>query len=259
MDILHLKHRLVTSPFGDVLKSVRRGLTSYRQLRNPELGLLYREDPMMEVIVAKALQRDSVCVDVGAHIGSMTQLFQKLAPKGAHVVIEAMPDKASWLRTAFPGLSVVQTAVSDREGEVSFFENLDRPGFSSLGARAGRTREVTVPCTTLDALLADRERIDLIKIDVEGFELDVVKGARDLLARCHPLVIFEAGSAVDKDIDNANYIALLDLFNDELGYEVRPVFGEYFQKPPITQAEFLAYRTYPYQAFNYVARPKPSM
>lgn len=230
--------------------------SAYRNLRHPELGLLNLEDAMMDAVIGRLLDKDSVCVDVGAHIGSMTHLFRTLAPDGAHIVVEAVPFKAAWLSETFPNLTVTQTAVSNNEGEVTFYENLDRPGFSSLSARQGRVQELTVPCTTLDKLLADRDRIDLIKIDVEGFELAVVQGARDVIMRTRPVLIFEAGSANDPDIDNANYVVLLDLLAGELDYEVRPVFGEFYGKAPMTQSEFLACRTYPYLAFNYVARPK---
>lgn len=258
MNTLHLKHRLVTSPLAGPLMATRRAAqNTWRNLRHPELGLLHQEDRMMEAVIARALKRASVCIDVGAHIGSMTHLFRRLAPEGAHLAVEAVPFKAAWLRKAFPDLTIAETAVSDSEGEVTFYENLDRPGFSSLGARQGRVQEMTVPCTTLDRLLADRDRVDLMKIDVEGFELSVIRGAREVIARLKPVLLFEAGAAEDPDIDNADYIALLDLLTGEMGYEVRPVFGEFYGKAPMTQAEFLAFRTYPFLAFNYVARPKP--
>lgn len=257
MNTLHLKHWLVTSFAAGPLKAARRAAkNSWRNLRHPELGLLHQEDQMMDAVIRRLLQPTSVCIDVGAHIGSMTHLFRQLAPEGAHVAVEAEPVKAAWLRKAFPDLTIAETAVSDSEGEVTFYENLDRPGFSSLSARAGRVQEITVPCTTLDKLLAERDRVDLMKIDVEGFELNVIRGAREVIARLKPILIFEAGAANDPDIDDGNYITLLDFLNDELGYEVRPVFGEFYGKAPIGKAEFLACRTYPFFAFNYVARPK---
>lgn len=255
MNTLHLKHLLVTSPIGRPLLTMRRFVQGYRSLLHPELALLWREDRMMEAIVSRLLERDSVCIDVGAHIGSMTHLFRTLAPKGRHVAIEAIPTKAAWLRKRFADIDVKDVAISDEEGEVTFFENLDRPGFSSLGARSGRNREVAVTCTTLDKLLAARDRVDLIKIDVEGFELNVVRGAREVLKRCRPVLIFEAGAASDPNIDNSSYVELLDLLTRDLGYEVRPVFGDYYGKAPITRTEFLSCRTYPFLAFNYVARP----
>jgi FkbM family methyltransferase len=256
---LYLKHRLVVSPLSAQLLALREFLTNVRTYwRHPELALLRREDAMMRTELARLLHPDSVCVDVGAHIGSMTNLFRRCAPDGRHVLIEASPTKAAWLRKAFPTYTVHQLAVSDTEGEVSFFENLDQPGFSSLINRTtrGRTSQIVMPCTTLDNLLADHSRIDLIKIDVEGLEYSVVKGARDVLKRCRPVLLFEAGAAADKDIDNESYAALFRLLTDELGYEIFPVFGLHFNRAPITEREFMGYRTYPFMAFNFFACPK---
>ncbi len=258
MNKLYLKHRLVTSPAGAALLDLRHALSRLGYLRHPELALLGEEDVMMRAGLARALSSDSVCVDVGAHIGSMSQLFRRLAPQGQHIMVEASPSKAAWLRAAFPDYTLHQVAVSDDEGQVSFFENLDAPGFSSLADRGsrGRTVEIVAECTTLDVLLADRPRIDLIKIDVEGFEYNVVRGALETLARLRPLVVFEAGAAKDKDIDNEVYLKLYQLFTQELGYDIRPVFGWHFDKPPISEAEFMACRTYPFLAFNFVAQPR---
>jgi hypothetical protein len=113
-----------------------------------------------------------------------------------------------------------------------------------------------VPCTTLDRILAESPRIDLIKIDVEGFEYQVVKGCCEVIKRCRPRILFEAGAAADPEIDNENYIRLFHLFTEELGYVIRPVFGSYFGRPPIGIDEFMSCRTYPFTAFNFIAEAK---
>lgn len=258
VNTLFLKHRLIVSPLSETLLSLRHKLSRFENLRHPELALLHEEDHMMRSAVRKALPNDAVCVDVGAHIGSVTQLFRSASPDGQHIMVEASPSKAGWLRTAFPNYLMHQVAVSDTQGEVSFFENLDNPGFSSLGARSsrGEVREIKAKCTTLDLLLSDTPRIDLIKIDVEGFERQVISGARDTLARLRPPVIFEAGAVKDPDIDNESYDQLFEMLTQEMGYDIRPIYGWYFNHPPISAAEFNTCRTYPFTAFNYIAHPK---
>lgn len=258
MNMLYLKHRLVVSPAGSMLLAFRHSLSRLNYLKHPELALLREEEVMMRSGLAEQLNSNAICVDVGAHIGSVTQLFRTVAPEGRHILIEASPSKAAWLRAAFPDYPVHQKAVSDTEGKVSFYENLDRPGYSSLGSRGsrGRLSEIVTDCTTLDRLLADEDRIDLIKIDVEGFEYNVVKGALDTFSRCRPMVIFEAGAAADKEIDNESYLNLFRLFSDQLDYDIRPIFGWKFKKPPISEQEFMACRIYPFLAFNFVALPR---
>lgn len=257
MNMLYLKHRVVVSSWGATFLSLRHKLTRLRNLRHPELALLQEEDQMMRQSVRKALAHEAVCVDVGVRIGSVTQLFREAPPEGRHILIEASPGKMVWLRRAFPEYILHQVAVSDDKGEVSFFENLDNPGFSSLGNRdsRGRTQEIVAKCTTLDKLLADQPSIDMIKIDVEGFECNVVQGARRTLERLKPVVIFEAGAATDTDIDNESYSRLFRLLTEDMGYEIRPVFGWHFERPPLTEAEFVGCRIYPFTAFNFVAHP----
>ncbi len=258
MNKLYLKHKLLMSPVGPAFLKAKDILSVPHRLRHPELALLKEEDALMRAVFARLLKPESNCVDVGVHIGSVSQLFEALAPKGHHMLIEASPTKAAWLRKAFPKGELHQVAVSDSEGEVSFFENIDNPGFSSLGARAsrGQISEIKVPCTTLDKLLANRDAVDLIKIDVEGFEYNVVKGAVEALKRLQPAIIFEAGALKDADLDNNSYTALFEMLTTELGYDVFPVFGFHYGRDPITQAEFASCRTYPFLAFNYVAVPQ---
>jgi len=255
---LYLKHRLVTSPAGVPLLNLRHRLSRFRYLRHPELALLREEETMIHTLIQRSVTPDSVCVDVGGHIGSISDVFRRAAPGGRQVIVEASPTKADWLRQAFPGAEVHQVAVSDSEGDVSFFENLDQSGFSSLRARdtRGRVQKIDVRCTTLDLLLKDLPRVDFIKIDVEGFEHSVVRGAQEILRRHRPVMLFEAGAATDADIDNEEYVRLFSLLTGPLDYEIRPVFGDIYGKAPISLEEFGAMRTYPFMAFNYVARPK---
>ena len=259
MNMLYLKHRVVTSPLGPALMSLR---WRYAQLRglfsSPELALLREEDRLMRLQFRALLGPDAVCVDVGGHIGSISQEFRLIAPESHHIIVEASPEKAEWLRQRFPKAAVHQVAVSDRAGgSISFFENLDRPGYSSLSDRPGRglIREVTVPCVTLDEMLADQGRIDLMKIDVEGHEYAVIRGAENCLQRLRPILVFEAGACEDPDVDNATYEALFRYLTEERGYRIKPVFGQHHNRPPITLAEFNTCRRYPFQAFNFFAFP----
>jgi FkbM family methyltransferase len=255
---LYIKHRLIVSRFGESLLYARHALSRFGYMRRPELALLREEEILMRKCFERDIPKDAVCVDVGGHIGSITGFFRKIAPQSKHIIVEASPAKAKWLRQAFPDYTLHAAAVSDAEGEVSFFENTTNSGYSSLTSRAtrGRIKEITVPCTTLDRILAESPRIDLIKIDVEGFEYQVVKGCCEVIKRCRPRILFEAGAAADPEIDNENYIRLFHLFTEELGYVIRPVFGSYFGRPPIGIDEFMSCRTYPFTAFNFIAEAK---
>ena len=85
-------------------------------------------------------------------------------------------------------------AVGADNGVASFRENLLHPGHSSLSPTASYDISYDVPICRLDDALAGH-RIDLIKIDVEGEELSVIHGARNILTKVRPAVIFECTNA----------------------------------------------------------------
>lgn len=252
---LYLRHRLATSPLAGPLSTLRHFWNARRLVRNPELGLLLQEERMIVALLTRMVQADWNCLDAGAHVGSMSYLLARLAPNGHHAMIEASPDKAAMLSARFPNTDMFPFAVCDSDGEVTFYENLDAPGFSSLARRQsrGRVREITVPARRIDALIGPDRRFDLIKIDLEGFEYAALKGAGALLARCRPVIQFEAGALNDPDVDMASYDALFTMLTQDLGYDVFAAFDLYHDRPPISAEAFISYRTYPFLAFNYFA------
>jgi FkbM family methyltransferase len=252
---LYIKHLLATSAVAAPISKLRSLWKSRQLTRHPELGILFQEDRMMETLLEQLVQQDWNCLDVGAHLGSVSYLLSRLAPQGHLSMVEASPNKATWLRDRFPEADVYPVAVSDSDGETSFYENLDEPGFSSLASRKsrGRVREISVPACRMDTLIGSEQHIDLIKIDVEGFEYEALKGARNLLKRCHPAILFEAGAVNDSDVDSTKYDALFSMLRDEFGYRIFAAFDLFHRRPAISADTFKSYRTYPYLAFNYFA------
>lgn len=140
-------------------------------------------------------------VDVGANIGLYTLKAARLAgPQGR--VFAAEPGhaargelEANIALNTFNNITVFAGALSDAEGEATL-HHVDRgndPQAFSLLADGTEKSSETVTVTTLDAIVAAQglARVDCIKIDVEGFEAHVLRGARETLARWHPTVIFE--------------------------------------------------------------------
>lgn len=258
MNKLYVKHRLATSAMAGPFGALRDVAQRLRTMRYPELGLLHHEPRMMNALLPRLVRRDSHCVDVGGHIGSVSYMLRKLAPEGRLTIVEASPQKAGWLRQRFPHDTVHEVAVSNRNGEISFFENLTNAGYSSLTARQsrGQIREIRVTCTRIDDLIGDTAQVDFIKIDVEGHEYEALCGARRLLHRCKPAILFEAGSSTDPDIDDSVNINLFRLLSEDLGYDIYAVVDLCFGRRPIDLAQFATYRSYPFVAFNYIALPR---
>ena len=153
-------------------------------------------------LIAFTLKPWSNCIDVGAHRGSCLREILRIAPEGHHMAFEPIPELAAQLRQAFPSVDVHEAALSDAEGDTSFVFVPDLPGYSGLRERDYPRRVKTVPMTVrmerLDQRLPGLDRIDFIKIDVEGAEALVLKGAMRTIKRDLPLIVFEHGQGASE-------------------------------------------------------------
>jgi FkbM family methyltransferase len=128
-------------------------------------------------------------VDVGANVGAWTRLMLTAAPQAAGVLFEPSNDALSRLRAGFGDddrVRIVAAAVSDAPGTLTFYEEREAGETSSLLAGHSQSTALarTVEVVTLDQELSRLEidHVDLLKIDAEGFDLNVLRGARDSLA-----------------------------------------------------------------------------
>jgi FkbM family methyltransferase len=187
-----------------------------------------RDHALLVALLERELRQDSDCLDAGAHAGSVLREIVRLAPRGRHVAWEPLPAFAAQLRRAFPGVEVREAALSDRAGERAFTHVLDDPGWSGLAARptpsGGPTETLTVRCERLDDALAGGIRPAFLKIDVEGAEAHLLRGAERTLREHRPLIAFEhgSGSAEYHGTGPDEVHGLLDA----LGYEIRGLDGD---------------------------------
>jgi FkbM family methyltransferase len=251
---LWLKHRIATSPLAGPFEVLREAVGRLRLLHRPELGLLHAESKMIDACLRRMVQSDWNCIDIGAHIGSVSYRLSVLAPRGRLMIVEAVPAKAAALRARFPSATVHEVAVGETTGDVTFYENTAQPGFSSLSDRAtrGRTREVRVRMARIDDLWPQDQELRLIKIDIEGHEFPALRGAERVLRLYRPVILFEAGAAADPDVVGADYDGLFAYLSG-LGYAIRPAFSQLHSREPLTLDGFNACRHYPFTAFNFFA------
>ena len=173
----------------------RRLLRLRQRLKHPELWELYLEETRLDLVLKTLLKTNSCVADVGAHIGSFLEAALTLAPQGEHYAFEASPTKAKWLRIRFPEVRIFPFAISNAVGTATFYEDVQNPGFSSLISTPSSQKSINqyqVETRTLDDLLSDEPRLDLIKLDIEGAELDALRGATGLIVRFSPALIFAA-------------------------------------------------------------------
>lgn len=158
--------------------------------------------------VQSRIQPGDTVWDVGANIGYYAVIFADLAgPDGKVVAFEPSPASLPELREAVAmrdNVTIEAVALSNEGGQTSFFVNAGGntvvDGFSRESAGEGSV-EIEVECLTGDAM-AVKHPPNLIKIDVEGFEVEVVEGLRDTLrnpalhtvaVEVHFLVLAERG------------------------------------------------------------------
>jgi FkbM family methyltransferase len=180
-------------------RAIQGRLREARSAFNTELRRHLRDEHAMQVVLASVLRTDSNAIDVGANEGSVLQAMLRVAPEGSHIACEPIPELAEDLARRFPAVDVRQVALYDQSGVASFTHVLDASTRSGLRQRedlqesAGSVRQISVPTERLDDLLENDFAPALIKIDVEGAELHVLRGAIETLQRHRPFVVFEHG------------------------------------------------------------------
>jgi FkbM family methyltransferase len=155
--------------------------------------------------VARAVNRGDICYDIGGHRGYMTGVMALAGAKRV-IIFEPLPANVAALEQLArlnPGLEFkIEAAAVGRSDGVARFkvmsdESMGKLAESTFQIDAASTRELMVPLRRLDTLLAEGKfpAPDLIKIDVEGAELEVLEGAAETLKKHHPRLFVEAHTA----------------------------------------------------------------
>lgn len=182
-----------------------------------------RQDRETIAIMRRVLARDSNCIDIGACAGSLLREMVHRS-EGAHIAVEPIPHFAARLRQRFPGVEVHELALSDRAGESTFQHVVSNPAYSGLKRRRyDRPKEeiveIRVRTERLDTLVPRDRRIHFMKIDVEGAELQVLRGAVETLSRWTPVVVFEHGLGA-ADWYGTHPAEVFDFFDSAAGMKV---------------------------------------
>ena len=179
--------------------------------------------------IGAAVSPGDTVLDVGANVGQYTALLAELVgPAGRVIAFEPVPRTFGILQSVVSGLGLANVeplavALGEADGTASMIDvrdadGLPDPGLSHLGSRADGTA-VEVQVARLDSL-SDRLRLDscsFVKIDVEGAELLVLRGATAFLATHRPAILIE----LDREM-SARYGASpaeTTSFLERLGYE----------------------------------------
>jgi FkbM family methyltransferase len=124
-------------------------------------------------------------VDVGANIGQTVQRMVHRFPDATIYSFEPVPATFAVLQhntAKFAGVECINVALGDAPGEATI--TTDRGSRDTITLGVSSNLKTTVPVNTLDLFSAERaiDRIDLLKIEVEGFETSVLRGSAGMLS-----------------------------------------------------------------------------
>ncbi len=228
----------------------------YRLIAHPGRGSLTRAvirhgcwEPRATAALIARLRPGGFAVDVGANFGHYAlTLAQLLGEEGLVIAFEPNPAAFELLAAnarlnGYRNLVVEQAALGETNGALALITDTESPGGHSFSA-ANVSREgeaVTVPVNALDDYLARQgvtRRLDLLKIDVQGFEAKVVRGAAKVLARDRPTVLCEIWPEGMRNAGDDAIALLDDLLS--LGYRAKVVAPESPGPVPVTRDEAAA-------------------
>lgn len=138
----------------------------------------------VESVLSGLLTKDSTFIDVGANIGYFTVIGAKLAKtvyafEPVPAVFERLARNVSL--NALENVRAFQLAVSKEKARLKLFESKISPGHDSTVRRSEHDRSILVDAVRLDDVVEPPSRDVVMKVDVEGSEMDVLLGAKRLI------------------------------------------------------------------------------
>jgi FkbM family methyltransferase len=180
-------------------------------------------EPYVKAVFSRELKKDDIVVDIGANIGAYAIPLAKKVRKV--IAFEPHPKISKMLETSIRlnelnNVTLIKKAVGESEKKVLQDISYSSAVYSKvLTYGSGKDNAIVeVESIDLDTALAGEDKVDWMLIDVEGYELNVLKGARKVLRKYSPRIIIEVQR---ENLESINPVLLAE------GYSVNHIYGIY--------------------------------
>lgn len=181
-----------------IVKNIQ-GSKMYLDIRDKgvsrELALMEVREKLLTETLQNTLREGDCVVDIGANIGYYALIeARSVGPHGKVYAIEPVPHNMQLLEDSvrlnnYSNVETFQLAVGQQNGTLPLYIS-DHPNWSSFYPSRNVVGRVNVAVVTLDSFLKDKRRPSLIRMDVEGYEYEILKGMNDILESTTPLRLF---------------------------------------------------------------------
>ena len=209
--------------------------------RRPSRNDIY--DAQTIEVMRRVLDERAVCVDVGAHIGTLLTEMFRFAPQGNHFAFEPLPHLTAELQRAFPRARVHQFALSNSSGRKTFHFVRNAQAYSGLVRRTYDRpdpiiEEIQVEVRRLDEIIPSDQKVSFIKLDIEGGEYHAMLGGAETIRRSRPFIVFEAGvkSTGHYGVSPSD---IHQLITRDFGMQLSTMARWLSGRPPLSLPEFL--------------------
>lgn len=217
---------------GEILKTVNTSGVSFKIYIKKENGRVDQDiylngvfEPYFLSVIKENLEPGNTYVDIGGNIGQHS-LFASQVVGGSGNVVAFEPIKKLYEQfkrsieaNGFSNIELYNAGCGEEEKEVQIYFMEGNMGASSIVANervnGGETIKILVP----DRVLENKDRIDFIKIDVEGYEYHVLQGLQETILKHHPKFLIEYTPSYYEKGDATHSEKIINYFL-ERGYQI---------------------------------------
>ena len=163
-----------------------------------ELALYKVHEPLATKLLMETLKPGMNAVDIGGNIGYYAMLEARLVgPKGKVIAIEPMPENSAQLcknveANGYQNIHIHKVAIGNKDGSALMYI-AGKSNWHSMRPNSSSKGEIKVPVCTLDSLLVpyNLPSVDLVRMDLEGYEVTAIEGMKRTLVKYGPRLLVE--------------------------------------------------------------------